>query len=149
MEIKNEGNVFKVELASHLKQLSEKIVIGKNSETNSTNIQLEDNSKHLTINLNFLVSPNPEQIEDITRRVKNILLEQSEVVAASGDSTFAPHAAKKLPISPVLAGTAEALVIENRDYLIEGKGKPTFITNFKNLPVSVFVAPSPTGTSNR
>ena len=130
MEIKGEANAIKLEVAKNLKQLSDKVVIGKNVENNKIEIKSEDRSKHLSMNVNFIFvgEVTPQQIEDITKRVKGILDEEANIVKSSGDKVFEPQVS--LGISPTLISseTANALIVKNRDYVIEGKPKPKFIT---------------------
>jgi len=141
MGIKGEANALKIEVAKNLKQLSDKVVIGKNTENNTTEIKIEDKSKHLTVNMTFILtgSVTPAQIGNITERVKSILDAQSKIVKSSGDKAFASYASQGTPSSIVSTGTTSALILENRDYLMEGTPEPKFIKNFKNLPGSVTV----------
>jgi len=143
MDIKGEANVFKAEVAKNLKQLSEnvEVVIGKKIENNAIEIKIEDKSKHSTVNLNFVLigSVPPNQIDDIAKRVKSILNEQADIVKSSGDEVFESYASHDTPPSIVVTGTTNALIVENRDHLLEGKTKPKFIKSFKNLPSSVNV----------
>lgn len=143
MDIKGEANAFKLEVAKDLKQLSEKaeVVIGKKVENNTTEIKIEDKSKHLTVNLNFILvgSVSPEQVQVITERVKEVIEGQSEVTKASGDAAFEPYLSQGIIPSMAATGTANALVIKNADYIFNGKPEPIFIKVPGALPMSVAV----------
>ena len=136
MGIKGEANFFKASFAESLQKLAENvdIVIGKKNTT----INLEDKSRHLTINLNFsvAVSPSPEQIIDIVKRVKDTLQAQSHLVEDSKDPIFNSGG---YPSAPILTDTASGALIGSGDYLFKGIGEPKLITDFSNLPCSIKV----------
>lgn len=142
MDIKGEANVFKLEVAKDLKQLSEnaEVVIGKKVSNNTTEIKIEDKSKHLTVFNFILVGSVPsEQVETISKRVKEIIEEQAEVVKSSGDEVFEPYISQGIVPSLAATGTANALVIQNADYIFKGESKPVFIKAPGALPMSVNV----------
>lgn len=74
MVIKGEANIFKLEVAKDLKQLSEnaEVVIGKKEEKNITEIKIEDKSNNTTVNFNFVfVGQIPqEQVKEVVERVR-------------------------------------------------------------------------------
>jgi len=143
MSIKGEANAFKLEVAKGLKQLSEnaEIVIGKKVINNTTEVKIEDKSTHLAINLNFILvgSAALEQAAAISKRVKEVIEGQSEVIKASGDEAFEPYVSQGVIPSMATTGTASAIVIQNINYISKGEPKPIFINAPGTLPVSVTV----------
>ena len=144
MVIKGEANAVKLELAKNIKKISDKVVIGQNKENNTTEIKIEDKSVNLHINFNISLS-SPQKIVEIVGRVKNIFNEQAKVIESSGDKLFESYTPESE--KPLTVGTSGTLVIQNRDYLIEGKGKPKFVKDFTNLPASITIV-SPKDSSN-
>ena len=143
MDIKGEASVFKAEVANNLKQLSEnaEVVIGKKIENNTAEIKIEDKSKHSTLNLNFIFvgSVSPQQVEDITKRVKDLIGRQAEVVEASGDKQFEPYVSQGIGTYSVASGTASAVLMKNADYIFKGESEPVFVRAPGALPISVTV----------
>ena len=117
------------------------VIIGKKVINNTTEIRIEDKSKHLTVNLNFILvgSVLPDQVEAISKRVKEVIEEQAEVVKASGDEVFEPYISQGIGAALAATGTASAIVIQNADYIFKGKPKPVFIKAPGALPMSVTV----------
>ncbi len=136
MGIKGEANLCKTTFAESLQKLAEnvEVIVGKKS----TIINLEDKSKHLTVNLNFNVTtpPSQDQITNIVNRVKAALQTQSDSVEDSNDPIFNSDGCLS---SAVLTGTTSTVLIQNRDYLFGGEGKPEPIKHFNNLPCEVKV----------
>ncbi|MFA6350071.1 MAG: hypothetical protein WCY12_04015, partial [Candidatus Omnitrophota bacterium] len=70
----------------------------------------------------------------VTERASQLLKGQAGIIEAFGDKVFDHIISQGITLSTASSGTASNLLIKNADYLMEGKGHPIFIKNFKNLP---------------
>lgn len=141
MEIKGEGNVFKFEFAKNLKQLAKKISVAL-IKKNTTKIVIEDKrTTNVTVNFFTVGQLAPIQVKEVTERASQLLKEQAEVIEASKDKVFNYLVSEGITLSGASTGTASNLLITNADYLIEGKGQPKLIKDFKNLPCFIQVLP--------
>lgn len=139
MGIKGEANVFKFEFANNLKQLAKKISVTL-FRKNNTKIVIED-KRTVNVAINFVTVSQitPEQTKEVIGRASQLLEGQAGIIEASGDKVFSPLISEGISLSMASSGTASNLLIKNADYLMEGKGHPIFIKNFKNLPCSIQV----------
>lgn len=150
MDINNEASVFKVDVAKGLKQLGENIdvVLGKKVENKTVEIKIED-KRHQTININFYLAGSISQVEveKIAQRVKEVIDTQADIVRTSGDETVLPYLQTGTPTNLAVAGTANAVLIQNTPYIFKGESKPGYIYYPAALPMSVTVVP-PTVTTD-
>ncbi len=141
MEIKGEANVFKFEFAKNLKQLAKKISVAL-IKKNTTKIVIEDKrTTNIMVNFVTVGQLTPAQAKEVTERASQLLKEQAGVIETSGDKVFNYLVSQGIPLATASTGTASALLIQNADYLIEGKGHPILIKDFKNLPCFIQVSP--------
>jgi len=133
MEIKGEASVFKFDFAKNLKQFAKKISVVLFKK--NTKIVIEDKRiTNVTMNFVIISQITPEQTKEVSERASQLLKEQAGIIEASGDKVFDPFISQDITLSTVSTDTANKLIIKNADYLMEGKGNPIFIKNFKNLP---------------
>ena len=122
---------LKIQVAEGIKILEASVTVVRAAD-NVAEIKIGDS---LDQKVNTAIPLTSELIEEIAKKVKNILGEQSSAVAVAGDSQFEGFIAQGIEAAPIITATTSGVISLNKSYLAGQQNKATIIHNIKNINI--------------
>ncbi len=122
---------LKIQVAEDIKVLEASVTVVRAAE-NVAEIKAGDS---LDQKINTIVPLTPQLLEEIAKKVKDLLDRQAQAVAASGDSQFEKFATLGIEPGLIATATTDGTISLNKGFLVGQQNKPIIINNFKDIKI--------------
>ncbi|MDP1854261.1 MAG: hypothetical protein Q8L26_08695 [Candidatus Omnitrophota bacterium] len=122
---------LKIQVAEGIKVLEASVTVVKAAD-NVAEIKAGDS---LDQKINTAMPLTPELIENMAKKVKDLLNKQSSAVEASGDSQFEGFIAQGIEAGLIISATTGSAISLNKSFLVGQQSKAIIINNFKDINI--------------
>lgn len=122
---------LKIQVAEGIKTLEASVTVVRAAD-NVAEIKVGDS---LNQKINATMPLTPELLEIMTKKVKDLLNEQSSAIKASGDSQFEGFVTRGIESRFIAIATSGSTISLNKDYLAGQQDKATIIHNIENINI--------------